>query len=162
MPNYYQECVFPKINSLLIASRLSLLRKEIRSKHSEGVVWAQNEGHFGMFHFKKTQCRLLVWPLWIFIVWVFPVTPLTGGTTHDLLIVRSCYLFYRPLTSTVTWQGLSPPAVPLSYWYVPTGSLITCFIPAVVKFTSASPVAGETTVLIVLGQSSALSVIVPG
>ena len=62
---------FQKFNPLLFA-RLGLPRTEIRPKHSEGVLWAQNKGHFWTQHPWKPLDRLLVWPyLWILNTFIF-------------------------------------------------------------------------------------------
>ena len=56
---------FRKLNPLLFAG-FSLPRTKLRLRPSEGVVWAQNQGHFWTQRSWKPLCRLLVWPCqWI-------------------------------------------------------------------------------------------------
>ena len=78
---------FRKFNPLLF-TRLGLPRTRIMPKHSEGVLWAQNKGHFWTQHPWKPLCRLLVWPylriLNFFIFYFFELSAQLRGTTRDL------------------------------------------------------------------------------
>ena len=69
---------FQKFNPPLFAG-LSLPLTEIRPKHSEGVIWAQNKCHFWTQTPSKPLYRHFVWPyVWIWNVIFFYILELSA------------------------------------------------------------------------------------
>ena len=64
--------------------------REIKPKHSEGIIWAQIEGNICTWHPCNPPYSLLFWPyIWILNFWIFifGVIRLIWRTAHDLLWV---------------------------------------------------------------------------